>query len=46
MSTMTQKHGVIDKIKYKKRASKQKWIEMEYHVQINDDVTHKYVKYF
>ena len=35
------KHGVIYQGKYKKRASKIKWIDTEYHIQDNFDVAHK-----
>ena len=37
-------HGVIDMGKYRKRASKRKWIDREYHDQDNSDVAHKDVK--
>ena len=39
------KHGVIDQGKYRKRASKIKWTDREYHVQDNAGVAHKDVKY-
>ena len=42
-SNSARKHVVIDKGKYKIRAIKRKWTEREYHVQENDDVSHKYV---
>ena len=38
------KHGVIDQRKYRKRASKIKWTDRDYHVQDDDDVSQKYVK--
>ena len=37
---------VIDQGKYRKRASKRKWTDREYHVQDNADVSHKYVKMY
>ena len=40
------KHGVIDQGKYRKKASKRKWTDREYHVQDNADVTHKDVKMY
>ena len=40
------KHGVIDQIKYRKRASKIKWTDREYHGQDNDDFADKYVKMY
>ena len=36
--------GVIYWVKYRKRASKIKWTDIEYHVQDNADVVHKDVK--
>ena len=30
----------------RKRASKRKWIDREYHVQGNTDIAHKYVKMY
>ena len=44
MSKDYRKHGVINKEKYRKRASKRKWTDREYHVQDNSDVVHRYVK--
>ena len=38
------KHGVIDHGKCRKRSSKRKWADREYHIQDNSDVAHKYVK--
>ena len=35
------KHGVIDQGKYRKKSSKIKRIDKEYHVQGNADVAHK-----
>ena len=46
LSTAARKHGVIDKCKYRKQASKRKWTEREYHVQNYADVVHKDVKIF
>ena len=40
------KYGLIDQVKYKKRASKLKFTEREYHVKDDNDVAHKYVKMF
>ena len=40
------KHGVIDRLKYRKRVSKRKCTNIEYHVQDNNDVAHKYVKMY
>ena len=39
-------HGVIYQSKYKKRASKRKCTEREYHVQEVDDIVHKDVWMF
>ena len=36
----------FDKVKYRKRASKIKWTDREYHVQYNADVAHKDVKMY
>ena len=41
---MIRKHGVIAQGKDRKRASKRKWTDIEYHVQDNADVAHKDVK--
>ena len=46
LSKDDRKYGVIDKGKYKKRASKRKWTDREYHVQDNTDVSHKDVKMY
>ena len=46
MSKEQCKHGVIDQRKYRKRCSKRKWTDREYHVQENDDVAHKDVKMY
>ena len=35
------KNGVIDQGKYRKRFSERKWTDREYHVQYNDDFSHK-----
>ena len=43
---MIRKHGVIDQGKYRKRDSKRKWTDREYHVQDNADVAHKDVKMY
>ena len=40
------KHGVLDQGKYRKRASKIKRTDREYHVQDNDDVAHKDAKLY
>ena len=40
------KHGAIDQGKYRKRSSKRKWTDREYHVQDNADAAHKYVKMY
>ena len=40
------KHGVIDRGNERKRASKRKCIEIEYHLQDNADVAQKYVKMY
>ena len=46
MSKEHRKHGVIDQGKYRKRTSKRKCIDREYHVQDNVDVAHKYVRIY
>ena len=46
LSTDARKHGVIDKGKLKKRASKRNWTEKEYHVQNDADVAQKDVIFF
>ena len=46
MSKDDRKHGVIDKGKYKKKSSKRKWTDREYHVQDSSDVSHKDVKMY
>ena len=46
MSKYHWKHGVVNQVKYRKRASKRKWTDREYHVQDNSDVAHKYVKMY
>ena len=46
LSKDDRKHGVIDQRKYKKRASKRKFTDGEYHVQDNADVAQKYVKMY
>ena len=46
MSKDHRKHGVIYQVKYRKRASKIKWTDREYHVQDNADVAHKDVKMY
>ena len=46
MSKEDCKHGIIDQVKYRKRSSKRKWTDIEYHVQDNSDVAHKYVKMY
>ena len=44
MSKDNCKHGVIDQVKYRKRVSKGKFIDRQYHVQDNSDVVHKDLK--
>ena len=46
LSKEHRKHGVIDQGKYRKRVIKRKWTDIEYHVQDNVDVLHKYVKMY
>ena len=46
MSKDDPKHGVIDKVKYRKRSSKIKWEDREYHDQDNSYVAHKDVKMY
>ena len=46
MSMEHRKDGVIDQVKYRKRVSKRKWTDREYHVQDNADVLHKDVKIY
>ena len=46
LSKEHRKHGVIDQGKYRKRASKIKCTDREYHVQDNYDVAHKYLKMY
>ena len=43
---MIRKHGVIDQEKKKKKASKRKWTNREYHVHYNADVAHIYLKMY
>ena len=40
------KYGVIDQGKDRKRASKRKWTDREYHLWVNADVAHKDVKMY
>ena len=40
------KHGVIDQVKYRKRDSKRKYTDIQYHGQDNADVSHKEVKIY
>ena len=40
------KHGVIGQVKYRKRAIKIKWTDVEYHVQDDADVAPKYVRIY
>ena len=44
LSNDYRKHGVIGKGKERKRSSKRKWKDREYHVQDNSDVAHKDLK--
>ena len=46
MSKEHYKYGVIDQVKYRKRSSKRKWTDIEYHVHDNADVVHKDVKFY
>ena len=46
LSKEHRKYGVIDQVKYRKRDSKRKWTNREYHVQDNADVSHKDVKIY
>ena len=46
LSKDNRKHVFFDQGKYRKRASKRKWTDREYHIQDNDDVAHKYVKIY
>ena len=46
MSMDDPKHGVINQGKYRKRCSKIKWTDIEYHVQDNADFPHKDVKMY
>ena len=46
MSKEHRKHVVIDQVIYRKRVSKRKWTDREYHVQDNDDDSHKYEKIY
>ena len=46
MSKDDLKHGFIGQRKYRKRSSKRKFTDREYHVQDNADVAHKDVKMY
>ena len=46
LSKYHQKHGVANQVKYSKRASKRTWTYIDYHVQDNADVAHKYVRMY
>ena len=46
LSKEHRKHRVIYQGKYRKRASKRKWTDREYHVQDNADAAHKDVKMY
>ena len=46
LSNDDRKHGFIDHGKERKRASKIKWTDREYHVQDNDDVAYNNVKMY
>ena len=46
MSKEHRKNGIIDQVKYRKRSSKRKWTDREYHVQDNADVAYKDVKVY
>ena len=46
MSKDNLKHGVIGQGKDRKRSSKRKWTDRQYHVQDNSDVSHKDMKMY
>ena len=46
LSKVHRKYGVIDQIKYRKRDTKIKCTDIEYHVWDNADVACKYVKMY
>ena len=46
LSKENRRHEVIDQGKNRKRSSKRKWTDREYHVQDNADVAHKYAKMY
>ena len=46
MSKKNRKNGVVDQVKYKKRVSKIKWTDREYHFQDNSGVSYKEVKMY
>ena len=46
LSKEHRKHGVTDQGKYRKRSSKRKCTDIEYHVQDNTDFAHKDVKMY
>ena len=41
LSKEHQKHGVVDRVKYRKRSNEIKWTDREYDVQDNADASHK-----
>ena len=45
-SNAPHKHGILDHGIHTKISSKQKWTDIEYHVQNNKDVEHQYVKVY
>ena len=46
LSKEHRKRGVVDQVKYRKRAIKRKLTDRKYHVQDNADIAHKYVKIY
>ena len=46
LSNDDRKHGVIDQGESRKRASKRKGTDRDYHVQDNADFSHKHVKVY
>ena len=46
MSKEHRKHGFIDQVNIGNEPVKRKWKKIEYHVQDNADVAHKYVKMY
>ena len=46
LSKEHRKNGFIDQGKCRKRASKMKWTDRQYHVQDNSDIAHKDLKMY